>query len=215
MILLSDPRVAAVPADDCGDELTDLRQTGVLFADDSTGGGHSCTHALVRKELATRLLGAQSRLPGGIRLLVAEGYRDLAAQRTIYNEYEALLRLAHPDWPDTRVLTETSKFVAPVGVAPHSTGGAVDLTLCAADGAELDMGTPLDATPEASGDACFTATRHISARARENRQPLCGVLAAVGMVNYPTEWWHWSYGDRYWALLTGAPAALYGPVTPP
>jgi D-alanyl-D-alanine dipeptidase len=32
------------------------------------------------------------------------------------------------------------------------------------------------------------------------------------LVNYPTEWWHWSYGDRYWALMTGAPAALYGPV---
>jgi D-alanyl-D-alanine dipeptidase len=28
-------------------------------------------------------------------------------------------------------------------------------------------------------------------------------------VNYPTEWWHWSYGDRYWALMTGAPAARY------
>ncbi|MEK8108013.1 hypothetical protein NKG94_28990 [Micromonospora sp. M12] len=32
------------------------------------------------------------------------------------------------------------------------------------------------------------------------------------MVNYPTEWWHWSYGDRYWALMTGAPQTRYGPV---
>lgn len=31
-------------------------------------------------------------------------------------------------------------------------------------------------------------------------------------LNYPTEWWGWSYGDRYWALMTGAPAALHGPV---
>ena len=31
-------------------------------------------------------------------------------------------------------------------------------------------------------------------------------------MNYVTEWWHWSYGDRYWALMTGADAALYGPV---
>jgi D-alanyl-D-alanine dipeptidase len=36
------------------------------------------------------------------------------------------------------------------------------------------------------------------------------VLTAVGMVNYPTEWWHWSYGDRYWALRTGVPNALHG-----
>jgi hypothetical protein len=35
---------------------------------------------------------------------------------------------------------------------------------------------------------------------------------SAGLVNYPTEWWHWSYGDRYWALLTGADHAIYGPV---
>jgi hypothetical protein len=24
-------------------------------------------------------------------------------------------------------------------------------------------------------------------------------MQAHGFVNYPTEWWHFSYGDRYWA----------------
>ena len=38
----------------------------------------------------------------------------------------------------------------------------------------------------------------------------CAVRTAL--VNYPTEWCHWSYGDRYWALMTGATAAVYGPV---
>ena len=37
----------------------------------------------------------------------------------------------------------------------------------------------------------------------------CSPLTAAGLVNYPTEWWHWSFGDRYWALLTGAAAACY------
>lgn len=36
-------------------------------------------------------------------------------------------------------------------------------------------------------------------------------LASAGLVNYPSEWWHWSYGDRYWALATGTSSALYGP----
>jgi zinc D-Ala-D-Ala dipeptidase len=31
-------------------------------------------------------------------------------------------------------------------------------------------------------------------------------------VNYPTEWWHWSYGDRYWAYQSGARAARFGPL---
>jgi D-alanyl-D-alanine dipeptidase len=38
------------------------------------------------------------------------------------------------------------------------------------------------------------------------------VLAAAGLVNYPGAWWHWSYGDRYWALLTGAGSAPFGPI---
>lgn len=41
---------------------------------------------------------------------------------------------------------------------------------------------------------------------------LSEALVAAGMVNYPTEWWHWSYGERYWAHATGAGTTLYGPV---
>ncbi|SED95789.1 D-ala-D-ala dipeptidase [Streptomyces sp. TLI_105] len=37
------------------------------------------------------------------------------------------------------------------------------------------------------------------------------MLTSTGLVNYPTEWWHWSYGDRYWAPATGAATAPYGP----
>jgi D-alanyl-D-alanine dipeptidase len=102
-----------------------------------------------------------------------------------------------------------------VRAAPHSTGGAVDLTLSTEDGVELDMGTPVDATPEVSANACFTAARGISELARENRCILALALDLAGLVNYPTEWWHWSYGDRYWALLTGADHAVYGPVEVP
>ena len=155
---------------------------------------------------------AQRKLPDGLRLLIVEGYRPYAAQHAIWTGYRDDLRRRHPSWPAERLLVETSKFVSPVEVAPHSTGGAVDLTLCTADGIELDMGTPIDATPVESDNACFTGARNIPAAAAENRRILIDALAAVGLVNYPTEWWHWSYGDRYWALTTGAPHAPYGPV---
>ncbi len=52
----------------------------------------------------------------------------------------------------------------------------------------------------------------ISTDARANRGLLATALTAAGLVNYPTEWWHWSYGDRYWAHVTGASQACYGPV---
>ncbi|QNP68429.1 dipeptidase [Streptomyces roseirectus] len=68
------------------------------------------------------------------------------------------------------------------------------------------------ATPEDSDGACYTHAANIGAEARANRRLLIDALGAVGLVNYPTEWWHWSYGDRYWAMVTGAACALYGPV---
>ena len=68
---------------------------------------------------------------------------------------------------------------------------------------ELDLGTPIDATPEQSGGRCYFAADGISREARANRDLLARVLGREGLVNYPTEWWHY-YGDRYWALATGA-----------
>ena len=67
------------------------------------------------------------------------------------------------------------------------------------------------ASPEESDGACYTAATTISAEAAAHRAVLGAAMTAAGFINYPTEWWHWSYGDRYWALRTGAPAALYGP----
>jgi len=104
----------------------------------------------------------------------------------------------------------SSRFVAPLEVAPHVAGAAVDLTLTDAGGHDLDLGTPIDATPEQSAGRCYFGAR-VHAEARINRTILARALERAGLVNYPTEWWHWSYGDRYWALTTGAPAALYGP----
>lgn len=103
-----------------------------------------------------------------------------------------------------------SRYVSPPEIAPHSAGAAIDLSLCTNEGEELDMGTPVNASPEASDFGCNTAALNISSTARANRDTLAGVLTEAGLVNYPTEWWHWSYGDRYWALRTAHPTAIYG-----
>lgn len=105
---------------------------------------------------------------------------------------------------------EASKHVSPQNVAPHPCGAAVDLTLTH-DGREMDLGTPVNATPADSANACFTSARNITDAAREGRDILGTALSFAGLVNYPPEWWHWSYGDRYWAAVTGATQAIYEP----
>jgi D-alanyl-D-alanine dipeptidase len=168
--------------------------------------------AQVRAGLAARLDTAVDLLPMGLGLLVVEGLRSVPDQEAIVARYARELRRADPDLGPEELHTLTSRFVAPVDVAPHVAGAAVDLTLVDACGDALDLGTPIDATPEQSEGRCFTAATDISTDARAHRDLMARVLGEVGLVNYPTEWWHWSYGDRYWALLTGADAALYGPV---
>ncbi len=103
--------------------------------------------------------------------------------------------------------------MSPPEIAPHSAGAAVDLTLVDADGTELDMGTRVNASPEESAGACYTLADGLPHQARLHRATLSRALTAAGLVNYGTEWWHWSFGDRYWALMTGASAALYGPAS--
>ncbi len=198
-ILLSDPRVTAIPTLDRPEPLVRL--------DASFGPAR----APVRAGLATRLARAAAELPPGIRLRVVEGHRSAADQQAIVTSYAAQLRRTHPDASDLELMGLTSRYVAPLAVAPHVAGAAVDLTLVDVCGEELDLGTPIDATPEQSDGACYFAADGIGPDARAHRSLLARVLGGAGLVNYPTEWWHWSYGDRYWALVTGAGVALYGP----
>ncbi|MFF0744870.1 M15 family metallopeptidase [Streptomyces sp. NPDC004111] len=211
IVLMSDPKVAAVPVAECGERLLDIRGDGRLTIEARTWQDPAGAFAHLRAGVLARLLEAQEQLPPGFRLLFVEGYRPPSLQREYFEEYAAELRALHPRWSADRIHSAASSYVSPPDIAPHSAGAAVDLTLGDADGRELDLGTPIDASPEESDGACYTHAANISEEARAHRAVLSGALTAAGLVNYPTEWWHWSYGDRYWALRTGAPAALYGP----
>ncbi len=210
-ILIADPRVLALEVDECGEEVVDLRALPYLQIDtrERDPDGLWC---LVREGVARRLLDAASAAPDGVGLLVVEAFRSVERQRVVFEEYAASLSADHPDWDLGRVRVAASRYAAPPDIdPPHSTGAAVDVTLVGEDGRELDLGTSINATPEESRGACFTDAHGLSPRAAANRALLCRVMTAAGFVNYPTEWWHWSYGDRYWAYRTGRTTALYGP----
>ena len=215
-LLLTDPSVAAVPVRECGEPLVELR-TGGPVAIDEQPRAHLAReparwHVHVREGVARRLELAARALPGSLRLVLAEGYRPVSVQAGYFDMYSGQLAELHPEWPPEQLRVAASRFVAPPDLAPHSTGGAVDVLLVHADGSDADLGTPLNASPEETGGACFTAAPGISSQAREHRRLLIAAMECAGFVNYPTEWWHWSYGDRYWALVTGADAAPYAPV---
>ena len=179
IVLLSDPRIAAIAVVDAGEPLVDLRELELFQidrrrADPPTEPRSSL--AQLRVGVADRLASAQTLLPRGFRLLIVEGLSDLPS---------------------------------------HITGAAVDLTLCRNDGCELPLGTPVRPSivdyPEPPDDPRYFEAPGVTTDEGVHRQLLGGALSAVGLVNYPAEWWHWSYGDRDWAFVVGRPAARYGP----
>ncbi|MFJ9824734.1 M15 family metallopeptidase [Streptomyces sp. NPDC101160] len=210
IVLMSDPKVAAIPVAECGERLVDVRRDGSLLID-SRKQDPADAFAYLREGVLERLKKAQELLPQGLRLLFVEGYRPPSLQLAYFEEYASRLQAIHADWSAEQIHSAASRYVSPPGIAPHSAGAAVDLTLADAEGRELDLGTRMNADPEESEGACYTHAANISTEARANRKLLGSVLTAAGLVNYPTEWWHWSFGDRYWALITGETAALYGP----
>lgn len=211
MIVMSDPRIAAIPVHECGEPLVDVRTGPVPLLVDDRRSDPAGAFAHLRERVRGRLVDAQDRLPDGLRLLVVEGYRPLALQTEYFDRYARRLRADHPGWTAQEVRDAASRYVSPPEIAPHSAGAAVDLTLVDADGRELDMGTAMNANPEDSDGACFTDAINITAAARASRLILTTAMHAAGLRNYSFEWWHFSFGDRYWALMEGQPAALYGP----
>ena len=210
IVLMADPRVAGIPVADNGEPLVDLGAAGFLI-DGRLADPHGASRQL-REGAAVRLARAEKLLPGGLRLLVVEGYRPPELQRKYFEGYREELAQLNPDYSAEQLRTAASRYVSPPELAPHSAGAAIDLTLCDADGRELDMGTPMNANPEESGGNCYTDAAGLSPRAVENRAILVEVMHSAGFVNYPTEWWHFSYGDRYWALMSRRTEAIYGPI---
>ena len=209
-VLLSHPRIAAITTAECGEPMVDAREELRFDRRLADAAGE---YGYLRAGVVERLVRAEAMLSKGFQLLVIEGYRPPSLQRRYFEDYRIDLLAAHPDWDEDRSYVEASKFVSPPHVAPHQTGGAVDLTLCHDNGVELDLGTAVNASPEETGDRCFTGSRRISPQAHELRGELGRVLTSVGLVNYPTEWWHWSYGERYWAHQLGLDRARYAPIT--
>jgi zinc D-Ala-D-Ala dipeptidase len=208
--LIADPRVLAIPVQECGEPLVDLRDVpGVSVDERKRDPDGLWLHA--RLGVAKRVREVQRTSRPGLRLLLIEAYRPIETQRHYFDEYVAKLALRHPEWDPATLRSNASRYVAPPDIdPPHSTGGAIDLTLIDDDERELDMGTAVNAGPEASGGACFMAAPGLASIARKNRELLTRLMRVGGFVNYGTEWWHWSYGDRYWAFAAGHSAAIYG-----
>lgn len=206
--LIDDPLVLACRIADVGEPLVDISAFSALTVDRTRARVQQLSDNpfQVRSGVADRLVRAQECLPGGYQIQVKEGWRPIWVQDRLWQQNLHDLRASRPDLAGEDLIRENARFTAPPDSAPpHSTGGAVDLVLLH-HGEYADMGWGFNQPGEGSRTGY-----PVPGSARRNRDLLATAMDAAGFINYPAEWWHWSYGDRYWAFQISGETALYGP----
>lgn len=170
---------------------------------------------LMRKEVYEMLLRAQGFLPEGIYLRVWDAWRPFKLQKELYDAYaEDIIEQFHlQDVPEEKRLKVVSAYIslpyADRNCPPvHTTGGAVDVTLIDTEGRELNMGTAFDAFSEKTHTAFFEETKEEVVK--KNRRTLYNAMTKAGFTNLPSEWWHYDFGDRFWAFYNQKPAIYKG-----
>ncbi len=167
----------------------------------------------MRKGVYERLKLAESYLPKGMRFKIYDAWRPFEVQLSLYNDYRQKVAEENPSLSNEEIDNLTKLFVSmPIRdelMGPvHATGGAIDLTITDCNGNELDMGTEFDFFEDMANTDYFEKN-DVNPLVRDNRRMLYHVMTKAGFTNLPTEWWHYDYGNRFYAWYKGEDA-LYG-----
>lgn len=217
IIYIASAEILAIPVKECGEALVDVKDSNVI----QYGPPPECPltanyYTKMRKTIFEKLCQAQNDLPHGWRIRLYEGFRSLIVQQMLFEEEYERVKKRQPHLNHEEHFRETTRLVSPVtnldgsrNIPPHNTGAAVDIELMTAEGQLVDMGMVLKDWTMVSPDVCTSQCTTLTSIARDNRQILFDVMQKHGFVNYPAEWWHFSYGDRYWAYFNKQPHAIY------
>lgn len=171
----------------------------------------------LRTGVAERLLKAVRMLPRGYGFKIFDAWRPFKVQQELYRRYRESVMADNPGSTPEEIDRMTDRYVSiprrdQIKAPVHTTGGAVDLTVIRLeDGEELNMGTDFDCFGEEANTAYFE-DGHGDRNQEElaaNRRLLYNVMIEAGFTNLPSEWWHYDYGNAYWAYNTGH-SAKYG-----
>lgn len=213
---LSSSEILATPIKECGEQLVSVE--GFLeFGPPPESPLTSPYYQLLREGVLTKLLKAQEHLPKGLKFRLYEGYRSLSFQASLFQEQYRRVKLTESHLSQRESYEKASLLVAPIKsfngdslFPPHSTGGAIDIEIIDSSGQPIDFGMEIKDWFRVPVEVCSTNYAGLSSRAKSNRAMLVSALANEGFVNYSREWWHFSYGDQYWAFIKGQTHALYG-----
>lgn len=204
---INDNDVLEVQVNENGESMADLRTIPKLLLFSKTNANKyvnfgDSVKPFARETVHKKISSAIKSLPDGHCIYLVESFRDYSFQKEIFNKKVRNIAKENPDLNNVEVMNMARKYVSdPDNFSPHLTGGAVDITLTDAEGQLLDMGNWFDH----SDSACLDYD-NLTNEQQSNRSMLSDLMFSLGFVNYPYEWWHWSYGDKYWGYIKNCDA---------
>lgn len=221
IIYIADPEIISIPIIECHEAMIDVKDQAELQYGSPPETPLTAPHyTLMRKTVYDKLCLSQKDLPPGWRFRLYEAFRSIEVQQMLFDEEYKLTAKRLSAHSHAEIFHETTRLVSPVinfdgsvNIPPHNTGAAVDVELLDGDGQVVDMGMEAKDCIFVDPELCMTDYPVLDSAIKKNRRILCDIMEAHGFVNYPTEWWHYSYGDRYWAYHKNQPHAIYGSYT--
>lgn len=191
--------IRSVKVQECSEPLVVLKTKQTIFCDEKQS-------LVARRSVVEKLERIADRLKNdhGVYIRIFELYRSAEKQQSLRNRHIQILQQEKPHLSTEQIETNVNKRVSAIG-GGHQTGGAVDLSLCDSNGNMLDMGTCY----EEFSAITPTYSRELPPIAKKNREILLTYMKQEGFVNYPNEWWHFSYGDKMWAAYSNRRYAIY------
>ncbi len=218
--VVSKSRIEDIPINESGDDVVTVEPGHGIYlapAYHARGIASAPDEVRLRRRVLVALCQASAALPAGVDLLIWDGLRSLDTQQDIVDDFRASLPREGREETVERYLApspeseEMFRRVPP----PHSTGGAVDLTLCdASSGEPLDMGAGFDQFDELSWLRYYENGAVAANGYAQRRRNLYWAMLGVGFSPYPWEYWHYELGTLVHAAYYGRPSAEYGPAVP-
>jgi len=156
---------------------------------------------LARESVAKKLIEAKKNLPKGYNFKIWDCKRSRTTQLLMLDSFRRRLKISHPTFSEKKI----EELVWTFGAKPvkkverldvHRNGGSLDLTIIDKSGQELYMGTEFDDLSKKAALDYFEKKKKLNLLEREaqkNRRLIKRVMKKTGFINYPPEWWHWSY----------------------
>jgi D-alanyl-D-alanine dipeptidase len=165
----------------------------------------------LRRMVAEKLRRASETLPAGYSLIIRDAFRTERMTWALYTLYMERLRQREPNLTQAeRDIRIRNILAMPDDPVPpgHMTGGAVDVNLGDATGRRLDLELP-EAVMSRKLQAPMSC-KGLPVTLVERRRILYDAMTGQGFHNYFREYWHYSYGDAYWAVRRKHKVTLYG-----